>query len=493
MDEEKDRMPYYGHYEIPDRNFDSGSIAPRREKRKKGRRRHSFLIVCLALLCGFAVGFACQIFRSGRTGDPGTASNVAKEGNPGTVSKVTETGDSAGVFADGGTVQGAEGSRQVTLQRPARTADFVSSSEMPDMEDYGTSSASYKGPVAQVAAETMPSVVAITTVSVQEIRDYFGYARTRRYEGSGSGILVGENDEEYLIATNNHVIDGAEELNVFFYGTEVDSNITEYGFSWDESELNEGSAVPGTIKGTDSVNDLAVVAVKKSDVPEKTKSQIRFVTIGDSDGLVVGEQVVAIGNALGYGQSVTSGWISALGRSIETSDGVAKNLIQTDAAINPGNSGGALLNMNGELVGINSAKYADRAVEGMGYAIPINTASPILEELMNRRTREKLDAEDAAYMGISLANISKDMMAMYNLPSGAFVVEVYPGYAAYNAGIEKGDIIVRMDGQKVTSGEQLISLLQYYAPGETVNMVIARAYYGSYQEETVQVTMGSRP
>ena len=469
MDEEKDRMPYYGYYDIPDGDINTGSNMPRQGNRKKRRRGYSFLAVCLALICGFAAGFAFQTIRSRKTAQTASASSMGTE------------------------LQEPVENLQITLQRPALTADYVSSSDMTEFTDYSPSSASEKGPVAQVAAETMPSVVAITTVSVQEIRDYFGYARTRRYEGSGSGILVGENEEEYLIATNNHVVEGAEELNVFFYGTEVDSNITEYGFSWDDSDLNEGSAVSGTIKGTDSVNDLAVVSVKKADVPEKTKEQIRIVTIGDSEELVVGEQVVAIGNALGYGQSVTSGWISALGRSIETSDGVAENLIQTDAAINPGNSGGALLNMHGELIGINSAKYADRAVEGMGYAIPINVASPILEELMNRRTREKLDAENAAYMGISLANISKDMMTMYNLPSGAFVVEVFQGGAADNAGIEKGDIIVKMDGQKVSSGEQLISLLQYYAPGETVDMVIARAYYGTYQEETVQVTMGSRP
>ena len=233
--------------------------------------------------------------------------------------------------------------------------------------------------------------------------------------------------------------------------------------------------------------------MKKADVPEETRSRIKIVTIGNSEELVVGEQVVAIGNALGYGQSVTSGWISALGRSIKTSDGETENLIQTDAAINPGNSGGALLNMNGELVGINSAKYADSAVEGMDYAIPIDNAVPILEELMNRKTREKLDPSEAAYLGVSMADISQDMMYMYGLPSGAFIIEVFQGYAAYDAGIEKGDIIVKFDGQKITGTEQLIDLLQYYEPGETVDVVISRAYYGKYQEETIEVTMGHRP
>ena len=470
MEEDRNRLPHYEYYEERNRGMYSGSNAPQRMERKRGRqglRILTVIAVCLALICGFAAGFA---FR-------GSNQKAAEE----PLRIITEATDS--------TAEDNGGEQRISLQKPAVLAGNMSMTEPQEV----TVSRSDKGPVAAVAAATMPSVVAITTVSVQEIRDYFGYGRKRLYEGSGSGILVGENDEEYLIATNNHVVEGAEQLNVFFSGTEIDTSMTESGFSWEDSDLTDKSAVSGTIKGTDSGNDLAVVAVKKADVPEETRSRIKIVTIGNSEELVVGEQVVAIGNALGYGQSVTSGWISALGRSIKTSDGETENLIQTDAAINPGNSGGALLNMNGELVGINSAKYADSAVEGMDYAIPIDNAVPILEELMNRKTREKLDPSEAAYLGVSMADISQDMMYMYGLPSGAFIIEVFQGYAAYDAGIEKGDIIVKFDGQKITGTEQLIDLLQYYEPGETVDVVISRAYYGKYQEETIEVTMGHRP
>lgn len=253
---------------------------------------------------------------------------------------------------------------------------------------------SENGTVAAVAQASMPSVVAITTVSVQEIPSFFGYS-SRQYKSAstGSGIIVGDNDDELLIATNNHVVDGATTLSVCFIGDDVANAETETVNAGDNGDLNVEDAVSAKIKGTDADNDLAVVAVKKSDIPEDTLNQIKIAQIGSSDDLAVGQQVVAIGNALGYGQSVTSGWISALNRTISTDDGTnSTGLIQTDAAINPGNSGGALLNMKGELIGINSAKYADSAVEGMGYAIPISKAKPILEELMNRETREKVDS-----------------------------------------------------------------------------------------------------
>ena len=243
---------------------------------------------------------------------------------------------------------------------------------------------SENGTVAAVAQASMPSVVAITTVSVQEIPSFFGYSSHQYKSAStGSGIIVGDNDDELLIATNNHVVDGATTLSVCFIGDDVANAETETVNAGDNGDLNVEDAVSAKIKGTDADNDLAVVAVKKSDIPEDTLNQIKIAQIGSSDDLAVGQQVVAIGNALGYGQSVTSGWISALNRTISTDDGTnSTGLIQTDAAINPGNSGGALLNMKGELIGINSAKYADSAVEGMGYAIPISKAKPILEELM---------------------------------------------------------------------------------------------------------------
>ena len=354
---------------------------------------------------------------------------------------------------------------------------------------------SENGTVAAVAQASMPSVVAITTVSVQEIPSFFGYSSHQYKSAStGSGIIVGDNDDELLIATNNHVVDGATTLSVCFIGDDVANAETETVNAGDNGDLNVEDAVSAKIKGTDADNDLAVVAVKKSDIPEDTLNQIKIAQIGSSDDLAVGQQVVAIGNALGYGQSVTSGWISALNRTISTDDGTnSTGLIQTDAAINPGNSGGALLNMKGERIGINSAKYADSAVEGMGYAIPISKAKPILEELMNRETREKVDSSKNGYLGVSLANLTTEAIEMYNMPTGAFVRSVEDDSPAQEAGICKGDIIVKFDGQKVSDGDDLLDKLQYYKSGEKIEAVIARATNGEYEENTIELTLGTRP
>ena len=359
------------------------------------------------------------------------------------------------------------------------------------------------GTVAGVAQATMSSIVAITSVSVQEIPSFFGYG-TRQYQsaGSGSGIIVGENDSELLIATNNHVVSGATTLTVCFAGSDVvgaeeetqamaSSDSTGFG---SDGDVDVDNAVSAKIKGTDEENDLAVVAVEKSDIPDETMEEIKIAQLGSSDDLVVGEQVVAIGNALGYGQSVTSGWVSALNRSISTEDGEASGLIQTDAAINPGNSGGALLNMNGEVIGINAAKYADSQVEGMGYAIPISKAEPILEELMNRETRDKVeDSSKVGYMGVKAADLTTEAIQMYNMPAGAFITEVTEGGAADNAGIKKGDIIVKLDGQKVSGKDDLVDKLQYYEAGENIEVVISRANSGEYKEQTIEVILGSKP
>ena len=354
---------------------------------------------------------------------------------------------------------------------------------------------SENGTVAAVAQASMPSVVAITTVSVQDIPSFFGYSSHQYKSAStGSWIIVGDNDDELLIATNNHVVDGATTLSVCFIGDDVANAETETVNAGDNGDLNVEDAVSAKIKGTDADNDLAVVAVKKSDIPEDTLNQIKIAQIGSSDDLAVGQQVVAIGNALGYGQSVTSGWISALNRTISTDDGTnSTGLIQTDAAINPGNSGGALLNMKGELIGINSAKYADSAVEGMGYAIPISKAKPILEELMNRETREKVDSSKKGYLGVSLANLTTEAIEMYNMPTGAFVRSVEDDSPAQEAGICKGDIIVKFDGQKVSDGDDLLDKLQYYKSGEKIEAVIARATNGEYEENTIELTLGTRP
>lgn len=362
-----------------------------------------------------------------------------------------------------------------------------------------TSASDTAGSVVSVARTAMPTVVAITSVSIQEIPYYFGFGfssrSTQQYssEGSGSGIIVGENDDELLIATNNHVVSGATTLSVCFMGDDVVSAEEEAADTTDTSgDVNVENAVSAKIKGTDESNDLAVIAVAKSDIPEETLSKIKIAQMDTSDDLEVGEQVVAIGNALGYGQSVTSGWISALNRTISTEDTTGSGLIQTDAAINPGNSGGALLNMKGEVIGINSAKFASNAVEGMGYAIPIAKAQPILEELMNRQTRDKVDSSEASYLGIEPVDLSSEAMEMFDMPEGVFVSGVSDGEAAANAGIRKGDIITGFDGQSVTGREDLENKMAYYAAGETVDVTISRAEDGQYVEQTVQVTLGSR-
>ena len=326
------------------------------------------------------------------------------------------------------------------------------------------------GDVAEVAANVMPSVVSISNLSVQEVPDFFG-SQEFESESSGSGIIVGQSDTELLVATNNHVVVGAKTITVTFI---------------------DKSSVEAQIKGTDADNDLAVVAVNIKDIEQSTIDAIKVATIGDSSKLVVGEQVVAIGNALGYGQSVTAGYVSALDREV-TVENVTANLIQTDAAINPGNSGGALLNMQGELIGINAVKFAANGVEGMGYAIPVSTAKPILDELMNRTTRFKVDAEKASYLGVTCRAITEETAQMYNMPMGVFVAEVASGSAAEKAGIKTGDIITKFGDTTIKSYNELVDALQYYEAGETVEMVIARAEAGEYKEQTLSVTLDARP
>lgn len=321
--------------------------------------------------------------------------------------------------------------------------------------------------VSDIAQMCMPSVVAITNKGVTEVQSWFGTMQ-QESESAGSGIIVGQNDEELLIATNNHVVSGAEELSVCFND--------------DVDQVYEAHT-----KGTDVSNDLAIVAIKLSDIPQDVLSTIKIAELGNSDELTVGEQVVAIGNALGYGQSVTSGYISALDREVQM-DNMTANLIQTDAAINPGNSGGALFNMKGQVIGINSAKLAETKVEGMGYAIPISTAIPILNELENRVTREKVDASEEGYLGISCQDVSSDAQA-YGIPAGVYVAEATEGGAAQKAGIRQGDIITKFDGQTVTSVSEIKSLLQYYKAGETVDVVVERMSNEGYAEVTLSVTL----
>lgn len=317
----------------------------------------------------------------------------------------------------------------------------------------------------------MPTIVAITNKSVQEVRSFYR-GQTFQYESEscGSGIIVGENDTELLICTNNHVVEDANELTVSFI---------------DESSYE------AQIKGTDPSNDLAVIAVKLEDIDSDTMDQIKIAQPGDSDDMRVGEQVVAIGNALGYGQSVTTGIISAKDRTIDMSDGSSyEDLIQTDAAINPGNSGGALLNMNGELIGINSAKASSSGVEGMGYAIPLSKALPILENLMSKETRSKVEDSEAAYLGINGEGVTSEVIQLYNVPAGVYVTAVGEDTPAEDAGLQRGDIITAFDGVAVTNMQELANRLKYYKGGETVEMTIQTAPNGAYEEKTVEVTLG---
>lgn len=341
--------------------------------------------------------------------------------------------------------------------------------------------------VSEIASEALPSIVSITTKSVQEVQNYFGmygmygYApqqQEQEVEGSGSGIIVGKNDDELLIATNYHVVEGADTLSVAF---------------------TDGNAVEASVKGFDEERDLAVVSVSLDDVEDDTMDAISIAKIGSSDDLKVGEQVIAIGNALGYGQSVTTGIVSAKNRrmdsdnntvtdgSDDSSDGV--NLIQTDAAINPGNSGGALLNMEGEVVGINSAKLASTEVEGMGYAIAISDVTDILQNLMNETSRDKLDDSEHGVLGIKGSSVSSEAVQMYGIPAGVFVKKVTEGGAADKAGLKANSVITEFNGKTVSSTNQLIEYLSYYEPDEEVELTVQVPHGTSYKEETVKVTL----
>ena len=341
--------------------------------------------------------------------------------------------------------------------------------------------------VSEIVSEALPSIVSITTKSVQEVQNYFGmygmygYApqqQEQEVEGSGSGIIVGKNDDELLIATNYHVVEGADTLSVAF---------------------TDGNAVEASVKGFDEERDLAVVSVSLDDVEDDTMDAVSIANIGSSDDLKVGEQVVAIGNALGYGQSVTTGIVSAKNRrmdsdnntvtdgSDDSSDGV--NLIQTDAAINPGNSGGALLNMEGEVVGINSAKLASTEVEGMGYAIAISDVTDILQNLMNETSRDKLDDSEHGVLGIKGSSVSSEAVQMYGIPAGVFVKKVTEGGAADKAGLKANSVITEFNGKAVSSTDQLIEYLSYYEPDEEVELTVQVPHGTSYKEETVKVTL----
>jgi len=422
-------------YETDDENRENRfREEPKRKKAKKEKRLIGFFTL---ILCGiiFGVSAAAAFFGTN------AVLNGAAES---TVPTVSESGQKTEL-------------RAVWLSAVSYSAGETQLSQSLDVSD--------------IAEGMMPAMVSITNISVQEVQSSFGMfgrgeTRTQESQSSGSGIIIGENETELLIVTNNHVVEDATTLSVCF----VDDEVCE-----------------ATIKGTDPDNDLAVIAVKLSNIGSETASAIRIAVIGNSDQLKVGQQVVAIGNALGYGQSVTTGIVSALGRRIDTADA---SMIQTDAAINPGNSGGALLNMNGEVIGINSAKFSSTDVEGMGYAISITAATPIIEDLMNRTTREKVTGENASWLGVKGEDITASISSSYGIPQGVYVTSLDADSPLNAVGVTLKTVITHFDGIRVTGYSNLEKRLQYYAAGETVEVTFQVIENNAYVEKTATVTLG---
>ncbi len=350
-----------------------------------------------------------------------------------------------------------------------KTKTAVSSTEIsPVTTSTSDSNASTNQDVADVVENVMPSIVSVTNTSVQRVRSWFE-SYEQEVQGAGSGIIIGQSDGEVLIATNNHVIDGAKEITITFCDDE---------------------SVEATVKGTDSISDLAVLAVKTSDMKDETVDKIKVAALGSSDDLRVGESAIAIGNALGYGQSVTVGYISALNREVEAEDASTIKMLQTDAAINPGNSGGALLNEKGEVIGINSAKYVDSTVEGMGYAIPISDAIPIINDLMNQ---EVIADDEQGYLGIQGNDITDEYASGFNMPKGVYVVKILDDSPASSCGLKAGDVITKIAGREISSMENLQSVLSNKKAGEEVELVIQRNNEkGEYEEVTLKVTLGAK-
>ena len=352
-----------------------------------------------------------------------------------------------------------------TNGKTAKTAQTVDGAKLTT-----SSSSTGTSDVATIAKNAMPSIVSITNMSVQEVQSFFGGTQQQESTSVGSGIIIGQTDSELLILTNNHVVEGNEKLTVSFVDNE---------------------SVEANVKGTDSTKDLAVVAVKISDVKDSTMDEIAVATMGDSSKLEVGEQVVAIGNALGYGQSVTSGIVSATERTLDGYEG--GTLIQTDAAINPGNSGGALLNSNGEVIGINTAKVATDSVEGMGYAIPISDASDTIQNLMNQETKTKVSEAEQGYLGIQGVDVSDESAKMYNMPTGVYISDVVKNGGAQQAGLTKGSVITGLEGTTISDMNSLKEQLQYYRVGDKVKVTVqVPGNNGEYAEKTVEVTLGSK-
>lgn len=372
-----------------------------------------------------------------------------------------------GVNAVAGKYFGTNTTQQTSGNKSTTSKNSDSSSTL----KLSQSSSTVTSDVSDIVNNAMPSVVSITNMSVQEVQSYFGGTQQQESTSCGSGIIIGKNDSELLIATNNHVVEGAETLTVSF------ANKT---------------SVEASIKGTDPSKDLAVVAVPLDSIDDDTMNAISIITLGDSDKLQVGEPVIAIGNALGYGQSVTTGIVSALDRNLDM-EGFDSKLIQTDAAINPGNSGGALLNSNGEVIGINTAKVATDSVEGMGYAIPISDASDTIQNLMNQETKTKVSEAEQGYLGIQGVDVSDESAKMYNMPTGVYISDVVKNGGAQQAGLTKGSVITGLEGTTISDMNSLKEQLQYYRVGDKVKVTVqVPGNNGEYTEKTVEVTLGSK-
>lgn len=441
---------YQEYYYSASQNIITPPVPPAGSNQKKsGRGKKALTVVCLGLVFGVTAGAAFSV--------PVTIANKELKATKLEIQQMQESLNAAG-----------SGKKSLST-----TADSLNASNAL----YNNNSAAN---VTAIANNCLPSVVSITNRGVTEVRTMFGTYQ-QDAESSGSGIIIGENETELLIVTNYHVVSGSSELSVVF--------------SYDE-DSDDPSLVSARVKGYEADKDLAVIAVSLDDITDEMRSKIKIATIGDSSNLVLGQEVVAIGNALGYGQSVTTGIISALGRNVTVSDdnggSITNKLIQTDAAINPGNSGGALLNMNGELIGINSVKVSSSSVEGMGYAIPISDVQSIIEELMLKETRDVVAEEKQGYLGIKPIDVTNDIYEAYDMPVGVYIYNIYEGSPAEAAGLVKGNIITKFDGQTIKNREALMSLLTYYRAGETVEVVAMVQSAEGYVEKTFQVTLGTK-
>ena len=450
---------YYDRY----RQEDGGAEGrvPKKGKRKKGKAyggRIAAAVVLAVVFVAFCVGISYLAVGSMQSqvaavqeqaGEEGQQANGAQDGQ----TKGSAAQDSEDLDGDAQTPQQDSGIESAgTIQESGEVTAVVTD-------------------VTDVVEKVMPACVSITNNFTEQVQDFWGQIYSQDEEASGSGIIIGENDSELLIVTNNHVVDSADTIHVQFI---------------------DGENVEAQIKGTDPAVDLAIIAVNLDDIPFSTREEIRIAQMGDSDALKIGEPAIAIGNALGYGQSVTTGVISALNRTLEVSEtGSSNALIQTDAAINPGNSGGALLNINGEVIGINSSKIGGNVVEGMGYAIPISTARPIIEELMQRETKSRVSAEERGYLGISCINVTSDLSETFGMPEGIFVAQVYEGTGADRAGLVRGDIITAFAGTTVRNQDELTRQMEYYKAGETVEITIMQGSPTGYQPKNVEITLSS--